>query len=110
MRDRLVYICSPCRGDYQRNIENARRYCREVMELWPDVLPIAPHIYFTQFLDDKVEEERARGLAAGIELLARCDEILVFGLDHPSEGMRREIEYAKQHAIPIRDAADIFKI
>lgn len=109
MKNKLAYICSPCRGDYQKNIENARRYCRAVMKHWPDVLPIAPHIYFTQFLDDTVEEERVRGMAAGIELLARCDEIIVFGLDKPSEGMRHEIEYAKKHAIPIRDAAEIFK-
>ncbi len=106
---RKVYICSPCRGDYERNIENARRYCREVMELWPDTLPIAPHIYFTQFLDDAIDEERERGLAAGIELLASCDELLVFGIDQPSEGMKREIDYAHEHAIPVRDAAEIFK-
>lgn len=52
MRKRLVYICSPCRGDIEKNIEKAQRYCREAVELWDDVIPIAPHVYFTQFLDD----------------------------------------------------------
>ena len=104
---RLVYICSPCRGDYEKNLANARRYCRQVMELMPDAIPVAPHLYFTQFLDDTVEDERDRGLSAGIDLLDMCDEIILFG--EPSEGMSREIQYAKEHAIPIRDAAEIFK-
>lgn len=26
MRKRLVYICSPCRGDIEKNIEKAQRY------------------------------------------------------------------------------------
>ena len=38
MRKRLVYICSPCRGDIEKNIEKAQRYCREAVELWDDVI------------------------------------------------------------------------
>ena len=48
MRKKLVYICSPCRGDVEKNIEKAQRYCREAVELWDDVIPIAPHVYFTR--------------------------------------------------------------
>ena len=33
MRKRLVYICSPCRGDIEKNIEKAQRYCREAETL-----------------------------------------------------------------------------
>ena len=36
MRKKLVYICSPCRGDIEKNIEKAQRYCREAVELWDD--------------------------------------------------------------------------
>ena len=106
MRKKLVYICSPCRGDIEKNIEKAQRYCREAVELWDDVIPIAPHVYFTQFLDDTKHEERAAGMDMGLSLLAMCDELWVYGIENPSEGMRSEIEYAKQHQIPIRDAAD----
>ena len=67
MRKKLVYICSPCRGDVEKNIEKAQRYCREAVELW------------------------------------------VYGIENPSEGMRSEIEYAKQHQIPIRDAAELYR-
>ena len=42
MRKKLVYICSPCRGDIEKNIEKAQYYCREAVELWDDVIPIAP--------------------------------------------------------------------
>lgn len=112
MRKKLVYICSPYRGDYKgampatqisQNIDKARAYCAAAMKKWPDVVPIAPHLLFTQFLDDTKTTERSLGLAAGIALLDMCDEIWVFGLDNPSEGMKAEIEYANEHEIPIKD-------
>ena len=109
MRKKLVYICSPCRGDIEKNIEKAQRYCREAVELWDDVIPITPHVYFTQFLDDTKQEERAAGMDMGLSLLAMCDELWVYGIENPSEGMRNEIEYAKQHQIPIRDAAELYR-
>ena len=49
-----VYICSPLRGDYDANIAAARTYCREAVEAGH--LPVAPHIYLTQFLDDNKPE------------------------------------------------------
>lgn len=30
---KLAYICSPCRGDYEKNIIKAQEYCREAMTL-----------------------------------------------------------------------------
>lgn len=95
--------------DVEKNIEKAQRYCREAVELWDDVIPIAPHVYFTQFLDDTKQEERAAGMDMGLSLLAMCDELWVYGIENPSEGMRSEIEYAKQHQIPIRDAAELYR-
>ena len=109
MRKKLVYICSPCRGDIEKNIEKAQHYCREAVELWDDVIPIAPHVYFTQFLDDTKPEERTAGMDMGLSLLAMCDELWVYGIENPSEGMRNEIEYAKQHQIPIRDAVELYR-
>ena len=29
MRKRFIYICSPCKGDMERNITKAQGYCRE---------------------------------------------------------------------------------
>ena len=78
-----VYICSPLRGDYDANIAAARTYCREAVEAGH--LPVAPHIYLTQFLDDNKPEERSLGLALGRQLLEDCDELWVYG--EPSEGI-----------------------
>lgn len=103
MSKKFVYICSPLRGDIKKNIEKARNYCRDAVLLYPDVVPIAPHVYFTQFLDDNNPAERSLGMDNGIELLALCDEIWVFGIENTSAGMRNEIEYAKLHELPIRN-------
>lgn len=109
MRKKLVYICSPCRGEVEKNIIKAQGYCREAVELFPDVIPIAPHVYFTQFLNERELAERAEGMEMGIALLDLCSEIWVYGIENPSEGMKAEIEYAKEHGITIRDAADVYK-
>lgn len=82
---RLVYICSPLRGDIERNIRKANGYCRFAAS--KSVVPIAPHVMFTGFLDDTIAEERQTGLAIGLELLKRCDEVWVFG-KRISEGMQ----------------------
>jgi len=105
MSKKFVYICSPLRGDYKKNTEKAREYCAQAMTNFPDVIPIAPHIYFPQFLDDKDPEERALGIEAGLKLLDMCEELWVCGLKNPSElpsaGMQREIDYAQRHNIPV---------
>lgn len=109
MRTRFIYICSPCRGDMEKNITKAQGYCREVVELFPDVVPIAPHVYCTQFMDDTNPKERALGMELGISLLGICSELWVYGMDNPSEGMKAEIEYAKEHGILVRDAAEAYQ-
>lgn len=106
MSKKLVYICSPCRGDYEKNIREARGYCEAVIKNYPDVIPIAPHIYFTQFLDDTKPTERSLGMEAGLALLDMCDEIWVYGLNNPSKGMQAEIDYALKNGIKIRDGFD----
>lgn len=93
MKKKLIYICSPCRGNdgnYEHNIEMAQYYCRTVMHMFPNLLPIAPHVYFTQFLDDSDPCERRMGIVAGMELLEQCSEVWVFGMENPSAGMKAE--------------------
>lgn len=109
MRERLIYICSPLRGNYEINIQSARLYCLDVVEICPDAVPIAPHIYFTQFLNDKNPRERAIGIEMGLALLEKCDEVWVHGADHPSEGMMREIARARELGIPVYNACDMYR-
>ena len=94
-----IFICSPLRGDYEKNIQKAIGYCREVA-LAGD-LPIAPHVYCTQFLDDTKPEERKRGLMVGTELLEMCSEVRVYG-NYISEGMQAEIRRAGALGITVR--------
>lgn len=95
---KFVYVCSPLRGDLERNIRKANGYCRFAVK--QGVLPLAPHAIFTGFLDDTIPEERQAGIDLGLELLKRSDEIWVFG-ERISEGMLAEIEAAKEMRIPI---------
>ena len=96
---RKIYICSPLRGNVGRNIENARRYARYVVRRC-GAIPVAPHLYFTRFLNDDSPEEREFGIQAGLELLRMCEVVWVFGTKI-TEGMRREIEFAREIGIPV---------
>ncbi len=102
---KLVYICSPCRGDYEKNMDNAATYSRAAFR--KGYIPITPHLYFTRFMDDTNSKERSMAMAAGSQLLLMCSEVWVFGLDHPSEGMQAEIALAIRHGIPIIDGDEI---
>lgn len=82
-----VVVESPLRGDFQRN----RRYalwcayhCRTLGEA-----AYASHLFFTQFLDDRVPEERAFGIAAGLAW-AEAGDVRVFYTDLGwSDGMTK---------------------
>ena len=102
---KLVYICSPCRGDYEKNIDNAAMYSRAAFR--KGYMPITQHLYFTRFMDDTNSKERSMAMTAGSQLLLMCSEVWVFGLDHPSEGMQAEIALAIRHGIPIIDGDEI---
>ena len=52
----IVYICSPYAGDIDANTDAARRYSRFAVE--SGCLPITPHLFFPQFMDDSNPEER----------------------------------------------------
>ena len=95
---KLVYIASPLRGDYEGNIRRATEYCENACSL--GVLAFAPHLYFTQFYNDTIPEEREKGLEMGLAMLEKCEELWVMGT-HISQGMRGEIDRAKELGIPI---------
>ena len=96
-----VYIRSPCRGDYENNIQRAKEFSRAAVER--GCIPVTPHIYLTQFMDDTVPAERELGLSIGRELVLMCDELWAFGLDCPTAGMAAEIELARERGIPVRN-------
>ena len=95
----MVYICSPLAGDMLKNQENACTYCRFAVEA--GCVPIAPHIYFTQFMNDNDRRERDLALFLDIVLLSKCAELWVFG-EKITSGMSIEIEKAKRKGQLIR--------
>ncbi len=95
----LVYICSPLSGAVERNQEDARRYCRFAVRR--GAIPLAPHLYFPQFMDDADPGQRDLALFMDIVLLSKCSEMWVFG-ERVSRGMSIEIEKAKRKGQPIR--------
>lgn len=95
----LVYICSPLSGDVERNQAEARRYCRFAVD--SGAIPLAPHLYFPQFMSEANPADRNLALFMDIVLLSKCAELWVFG-ETISRGMSIEIEKAKRKGQPIR--------
>ncbi|WP_298529573.1 DUF4406 domain-containing protein, partial [uncultured Ruminococcus sp.] len=71
----VVYICSPYSGDTEKNVKNAKRYSRFAVDR--NYLPITPHIYFTQFMDDNIPEERDTAIFMNWVLMSKCVELWV---------------------------------
>lgn len=101
-----VYICSPYRAkdsaELDRNIDYAQALTRRA--IMAGLVPITPHLYMTQCLNEDNPEERAAGLAAGLELLKGCDFVIAgikYGI---SEGMSREIQTADKLGIEVVNA------
>lgn len=95
----IVYICSPYAGNVETNVQKARRYCRFAVD--KGYIPIAPHLLFTQFLNDDSPKERQLGIFFGNVVMSKCSEVWVFG-EHISNGMEAEIKRAKWKNYPLR--------
>lgn len=101
---RIVYICSPYRAadeeTLHRNIEYARELTREA--LLRGESPVTVHLYMTQCLNETDQQERETGLAAGREIIPRCDAVMV-GVRHGiSTGMKTEIDFARRCGVPVQ--------
>lgn len=95
-----IFICSPYRGDIEHNSEVAKYWCKQV--ICDGNLPVAPHLYFPQFLDDTDPEQRKMGLTLSINLLKNCDELWICS-NTTSAGMYGELAAAIKYNIPIVD-------
>ena len=94
-----IYVCSQygTRGNKETNLELAKAFCMAVIE--EGNIPICPHLFYSQVLNDDVESQREDGLRIGLELLKDCSELRIFtGI---SEGMREEIKLAVRLGIPV---------
>jgi DNA polymerase-3 subunit epsilon len=90
-RRRRVYVCHPFANDPAGNIERVRVISRRLLD--GGLMPVAPHLYLPQLVDEGSEREHALGLC--LELLSTCDEVRVYG-GMVTEGMERELREAKR--------------
>ena len=88
---RFVYICSPYRDNPRVNVMRARQYCKFAVSRGR--IPIAPHLYFPQFLSEI--DERGKAMSMNLELLRLCSEVWGFG-EKITEGMEVEIAHAER--------------
>ena len=94
---KLIYVCSPLRAETPELKTRNRDYAISAVLLLTTIHKmnaIAPHLYYPQFLDDSVENDRALGLALGADLMKHCDSITVFTAFGITEGMANEIKLA----------------
>lgn len=99
---KYAYICSPYRATSNYSVKEHIKFAEEACRIIYDkgYIPIAPHLYFTRFLDDDKPAEREIGLKLGMELLKKCDRVFVFPLKDDkyqygiSDGMMAEINLA----------------
>lgn len=94
-----IFICSPFRGDIEANTAKAKFYAMVLAK--SGSIPIAPHLYFPQFLDENSQNERMTGIEMGVELMNECDEVRVYGFNI-TEGMKFELDHAREKKIPVR--------
>ncbi|HRT64760.1 MAG TPA: hypothetical protein P5540_08010 [Candidatus Hydrogenedentes bacterium] len=100
-----VFICSRFAGDVDRNIETARKLCRQAVERGH--APFAPHLLYPQFMDDTKPKEREVGIACGLEFMTVCDEVWAYVGDGVSDGMRREIAQAQRLGKVVAELTEI---
>jgi len=93
----VVYVCHPYAGNPTENIAAVRQICRELAD--DGLLPIGPHIYLPQFVDEGTEREVALSMCT--QLVERCDELRVYGTQ-VAAGMFREIDHAARVGVPVR--------
>lgn len=66
-----------------------------------DEAPLASHLLYPQVLDDAFDDERALGIAAGLEWTWKADAVVVYDDRGISSGMQTGIDQANAAMIPV---------
>jgi hypothetical protein len=94
-----VILESPYAGDIQSNEEYAYKCCLDCLSRGES--PYASHLFFTQFLDDNVPEEREQGIQAGFAWRTVAKKTVVYTDRGISKGMEYGIEHSEKLGIEI---------
>lgn len=102
---RRVIIESPFAADSPEGIERHLRYLRACMHdcIKKNEAPYASHALYTQpgVLDDRLPEERALGIDAGLVWKDAAHATVVYTDLGVTLGMQRGMDYAKQYGLPV---------
>lgn len=109
---KTIYVCSPLRGDIEKNLQAAAQYCKEVVQV--GLTPYCPHLFYSSFLNDTVPAERTNGVEMGLafireRMLPDFDELWVFG-SRVSEGMAGEIREARKTGVLVVNHGPLFSL
>ena len=94
-RKKLIYLSHPFKGE-KSNLDKLGKIAKQLREQYPEYVFIAP---LHAFGDHYHSMPYYQGLQECIELLARCDEMWVFGDYKNSTGCLYEIEFCKRNRI-----------
>lgn len=95
-----IFVCSRYKGNVQKHVQQARDICRKLIIDFK-ARPFAPHLFYPNFLNDNITEERLIALNQSYYHITQCDCMLVVIEDEISEGMKTEIEFAKEYGTEI---------
>jgi len=95
----LVIVESPYAGDVEENLIYARLCCRDSYMRGEN--PFASHLFYTQFMDDKLKEEREAGILLGFEHWERASKIVFYIDKGLSNGMRSALDRAIDHQMRV---------
>ncbi|WKD61692.1 hypothetical protein CCICO_08395 [Corynebacterium ciconiae DSM 44920] len=95
----LVYVYPPYSDGIAANVELARAFCAHAVTRRN--IPLAPHLYYSLFMDDNDPADRKLVVFTGRILLSRPEATWVY-TDRAAVGMRAEISWAHHLDLPIK--------
>ena len=98
---KLVYVAGPYRAPtvwgVEKNVQAAQHAAAHVLTV-PGLYPVVPHLN-TRHMDGHAPDEVF--LAGTMEMLRRCDAVLVLGTWTDSAGAKAEVEEAVRLGLPV---------
>lgn len=106
-KKKIVYIAHPIGGDVEGNLKKLRNIVRQLNMTYRDIVPFVPYYADVVSMDDSDPHQRERGIENDVALFLSgvIDEVWLYG-DRISDGMREEIDLARQLAIPVIAVSD----
>ena len=99
----IVILESPYSSAFPELARRNQRYARACLldALYRGEAPMASHLLYTLVLDDSNPIERELGMDAGFGFYPMASICAVYTDLGMSDGMRKGVEHAKKHGLPI---------